>query len=102
MNNIEYTIPNEIKSETYFGKGMFFFDLAFIVIFWFTMDTFKGLVSDKLYIPFTVFNILIAVILTRKVKTNAGKRVYQVILIRILSFRNTQYHEKEVISNVLQ
>ena len=95
MNNSEYTIPNEIKSETYFGKGFFFFDLGFIVVFWFVMDILNGLVFDNLRIVYGGFNILIGVLLTRKVATNPDKRVYQVFFIRLLSLRNTKYHSKE-------
>ena len=90
-----YTIAMEIKSETYFGKGIFFFDVAFIVIYYFIFSLFEDLVHPLLVMPYTVFNVLVAFILTRKSSKNPGKRIYQEVLYKLLSTKHTHYHGYE-------
>lgn len=91
----EYTIAMEIKSETYFGKGIFFFDLAVIVGYWFVMSNFEELLHPLLTLPYTVFNLGLAFVMTRKSSRNPGKRVYQSFLYRILAEKNAKWYFKE-------
>lgn len=46
MDYVDLNIPHEIKSETYFGKGIFLLDLAIIFGYWFIMSSFDGLIYD--------------------------------------------------------
>lgn len=86
-----YTIAMEIKSETYFGKGIFFFDIAFIVGYWFLFSMFEDLLHPLMAMPYTVFNIFIAFILTRKSSKNPGKRIYQEVLYKLLAIKKMSY-----------
>jgi len=90
-----YTIAMEIKSETYFGKGIFFFDVAFIFIYWFVFSLFEDLIHPLLAIPYTVFNIAVAFVLTRKSAKNPGKRIYQEVIYKLMATNQTHYHGYE-------
>lgn len=90
-----YTIAMEIKSETYFGKGIFFFDLAFIFVYWFLMSNFEGFVHPMLQLPYTAFNVIVALILTRKSTKNPGKRIYQEVIYKLIGMRNMTYKCRE-------
>lgn len=92
MDYGDMNIPQEIKSETYFGKGIFLLDLAVIFGYWFLMSSFDDLIYDKLSIFYTAFNVLIAFILTRKSRKNPKKRLYESLLIYFLSLKNNKYH----------
>lgn len=91
----EYLIPQEVKSEIYFGKGIYFFDAAFIVMFWFVLSNFETLVYEPIRIGYTVFNIVIPLILTRKSKDNPGRRRYQSLIFTFLADKQTIYHGRE-------
>ena len=97
MNELDeyYTIPMEIKSETYFGKGLFLFDLAFIAGYWFVLSNFEPILHNAMVMPYTIFNVLVAFILTRKSGRNQGKRLYQSLLFAVLATKKTNYHMKE-------
>lgn len=90
-----YTIAMEIKSETYFGKGIFLFDLAFIFVYWYVFSMFENLIHPLLALPYTIFNILVAFILTRKSSKNPGKRIYQEVLYKIMAAKKMSYHCRE-------
>lgn len=90
-----YTIAMEIKSETYFGKGLFLFDLGFIGVYWFLMSNFEFLIHPALVLPYNITNVLFAFYLTRKSRKNPQKRVYQSIIFGFLAAKNTKYHVKE-------
>lgn len=93
--NEQYTIAMEIKSESYFGKGIFLFDLFFMVGYWFVMSNFESLVYPSLRIFFTIFNVTVAFLLTRKSAANPGKRLYQSMAIYFLSFKNNKFYAQE-------
>ncbi|MCU7378906.1 DUF5592 family protein [Clostridiales Family XIII bacterium ASD5510] len=90
-----YQIAMEIKSETYFGKGIFLFDLAFIGTYWFFFSNFEFLLHEALVLPYTVLNVLVAFLLTRKSIKNPGKRLYQSLLYAVLASRDGAYHARE-------
>lgn len=92
MDYGDMNIPQEIKSETYFGKGIFLLDLAIIFGYWFLMSSFDNLIYDKISIFYTAFNVLIAFILTRKSRKNPKKRLYESLIIYFLSLKNNKYH----------
>lgn len=91
----EYLIPQEIKSETYFGKGVFLFDLVFVFLFYMIMSLFEEAIDERLRIVYTVFNVFIAFILTRKSSKNPGKRVYESLIFSYL-------HEKDGIQHNIE
>lgn len=90
-----YTIAMEIKSETYFGKGLFLLDLVVIVGYWLLLSNLESLLHPSVRLPYTVFNILAAFLLTRKSRRNPGKRVYQSLLYRIWAGRGQAYAAKK-------
>lgn len=91
----EYTIAMEIKSETYFGKGIFFFDLAVIVGYWFVMSNFESVLHPLLTLPYTIFNLGLAFVMTRKSSKNPGKRIYQSFLYRLLATKGKAWYFPE-------
>ena len=91
----QYTIAMEIKSESYFGKGIFLFDLFFMVGYWFFLSNFEGLVYPSLRIFFSIFNVAIAFLLTRKSAANPGNRIFQGMVIYFLSFKNSKFYAQE-------
>lgn len=94
MKNNIGNIPTEIKSAVYVGKGFFLSDLAFILIYsMIIMDQLKYLVSPKLQSVYMIFNVIVAVILTRPINAkNPQKKIYQALLIYFLSKRNQAYY----------
>lgn len=95
MGNDYYTIAMEIKSETYFGRGIFLIDIFVIAVYWFIFSNFESLVSDVLVMPYNIVNILIPLILTRKSSRNPDKRIGESLIYYILSLRDTGYHYME-------
>lgn len=97
MNENIGNIPSEIKSSIYIGKGFFLIDLAIIAIYSvIIMDTFKFLVSPKLQVVYTVFNVLIAIFLTRPINAkNPQKKIYESIIIYFLSLKRNAYCYKD-------
>lgn len=92
MDYGDLNIPHEIKSETYFGKGIFLLDLAIVFGYWFIMSSFDGLIYDKLSFFYTAFNVIVAFILTRKSRKNPKKRLYESLIIYFLSLKNNRFH----------
>lgn len=91
----ELNVPQEIKSETYFGKGVFLLDLAIIGGYWFLMSSFDSLIYKPISIIYTAFNVMLAFLLTRKSIKNPKKRVYESLIIYFLSLRNNSFHATE-------
>lgn len=87
------SIPKEIKSENYLTNGMFLFDIVFIAILWLVGDFFSDLIYGNLVTFYTLLNIVIGVILTRKTSTNPQKRVFQALIIKFMSAKRNKYHQ---------
>lgn len=90
----EYLIPQEIKSETYFGRGMYFFDLAFIAMWYMIMSLFEDIVDPRVRIIYMGLNVIVPAILTRRSTKNPEKRIYESIIISFFMSRETKYHNK--------
>ena len=90
-----YTIPQEIKSEVYLGKGFYLLDLGIIIGYWFVMSNFDSLIYDTLGLAYTIFNVVVAFLLTRKSTAHPQKRIYETLLMYVLSFKATAYHVRE-------
>lgn len=85
-----YKIPEEIKSGIYLGFGIYLFDLVVVFGFWFITSLFDMAVYPAIKVGYTIFNILLAVVLTRSAHGNPGKKIYHVILFKY------QKHKKEL------
>lgn len=92
MDYDDLNIPHEIKSETYFGKGIFLLDLGVIFGFWLVMSSFDNLIDDKMTAFYTIFNVVIGFLITRKSRTNPQKRIYECWIIYFLSLKNNKFH----------
>ena len=89
-----YLIPQEIKTETMLGKGIYFVDLVVIFLIYYVMDFFKPLVHPLLQLPYMAFTLLIGLILTRRLRANPEKRMYQ-SLYYYLARDKKVYHRRE-------
>lgn len=95
MTDSTKMVPQEIKSETMLGKGIFLIDIAVIVAIYFIFDFFKPIIHPLLQTPYTVFTIILGFIITRPSYKNPQKRIYSSILFRILKDDET-YHRKDM------
>lgn len=91
----QYLIPKEIKSGIYLGRGVYLFDLMFVAFYWFVFSNLEFLIYEPFKIPYTIFNVLLAIYITRPVATNPGKRRIHAILFILMSKRGNKYHTKE-------
>lgn len=91
-----YRIPEEIKSGIYLGLGIYLFDLGAVIGYWFIMSMFDDLIYPSISIVYTIFNILLAIILTRPSHTNPGRRIYHIVLFKYQKRRKelNRYHER--------
>lgn len=95
-NDVKEIIPQEIKSDAYLGLGVFFKEALFIGIYWIIWFSIDGIVSPILKVPFYLFNIAVAIFLTRMTATNPEKRIFQVLSINYLANRNNKFYEREL------
>lgn len=95
FNESTKTIPRTIRSETMLGKGIFLTDVAIIVACYFLLDNFKDFVHPLLQVFYTVFTIVLGFVITRKTKSNPGKRVLSSIVFYWNKDKKT-YHRKEI------
>lgn len=91
-----YNIPTEIKSEFAMGLGIFLKDMIMIGLFYLIMSFFDNFIFPGLVVPYTIFNILLAVILTRKTSDNPGKKVYHKIFFSLMKRKNTKYRGLDI------
>jgi hypothetical protein len=94
----KYVIPNELKSETELFKNFAVTDLLFIAAWYVVTDPVKTFVDSRISILWTVFNVGVAFVLTRKSVTNKSKRIYEQWLIYFLRDKNA-YHMLDVIED---
>lgn len=89
-----YLIPQEIKSETMFGKGIYMIDVAIILLIYYIMDFFKPLVHPLLQLPYLVFTLIIGIIVTRRLRANPDKRLCQSLYYYLCRDKRV-YHRRE-------
>lgn len=77
----EYTITQEIKSETRVGAGLYAFDFFFLLVYGIVTYILANIVHDALVIPFYIFSLLMAIFLTMPSIFNRKRRNYQTIII---------------------
>ncbi|MGL4483769.1 MAG: DUF5592 family protein [Anaerovoracaceae bacterium] len=91
-NETRHIVPQEIRSQTKVIKGIYLFDLAFIISYYLFFSAFIANVHGSLTVLYHITNIIIPLILTRKSPFNSGKRIFQTIYFIIIADRST-YHE---------
>lgn len=91
----QYMVPKEIKSGIYFGKGVYLFDLAFVAGYWFVFSNLEFLIYEPLRIVYTIFNVLVAIYITRPVNSNPGKRRIHRMAFLLTERKNSIYHMRE-------
>lgn len=85
---MRYTVTQEIKSETKVGKVIYVFDFFFIVIWIMVSYMLAYMVADELHVPFYIFSVIMAIILTMPSFANKKRRNYQSILLLVKKDRS--------------
>lgn len=78
---MEYSIANEIKSQTRVVGNIYAYDFIFLVLYAIGTFFFKSLVNKHLLIPYSIFSASIAIFLTSSSGLNPLRRNYQSIII---------------------
>ena len=86
MDYEEYTLSQEIKSETKVGMGLYAFDFFFLIIYGIVTFIAGNLVHEDLRIPFYIFSLLMAVFLTMPSSFNKKRRNYESIVIYLKKY----------------
>lgn len=89
-----YLIPQEIKSETMVGLGFYMMDIVIIVFIFYIMNFFSDLIHPLVQIPYMFLSIVIGIILTRRLKANPDKRLYQSLYYYLRRDKKI-YHRRE-------
>ena len=84
-------IPQELKSPTKVSSKLYLSDFIFIIVYFMCFLILDVFVDSRLHVVYYIFNIFIALILTRKSIYNPPKRIYQTLLYMIIKDR-TVYH----------
>lgn len=82
------TLIKELKSPTKIA-GIYFKDIAFLIIYWVVFYTFSNNVANPVRIPYLIFNLIVAVFLIMPSKWNNGKRMWQLIIFILKKDRKT-------------
>lgn len=90
-----YLIPQEIKSETMLGKGIYLIDIVIMLFIFYIMDFFKGFVHPLMQIPYMLLSLFIGFILTRRLRSNPDKRIYQALYYYLKRDKKV-YHRREI------
>lgn len=80
---MRYIVTQEIKSETKVGKVIYVFDFFFLVVWIMVSYMLAYMVADELHVPFYIFSVIMAIILTMPSFSNKKRRNYQSILLLI-------------------
>lgn len=78
---MKYTVAKEIKSETKVARGIYLFDLFFVIVYFTVSLILGGAVHARLRIPFYLFSLAAALFLTAKSRTNRHRRNYEALLL---------------------
>ena len=84
-------IPQELKSPTKVSSKLYLSDFIFIIVYFMCFLVLDVFVDSRLHVVYYIFNIFIALILTRNSIYNPPKRIYQTLLYMIIKDR-TVYH----------
>ena len=88
-----YVIPQELKSQTKVSSmlKLYLSDLFFCVVYFMCFLVLDVFVDERLQYPYYIFNIFMALLLTRQSIYNPPKRIYQSLIYMIVKDR-TVYH----------
>ena len=75
----KYVVEQELKSGTMLNSWLFLFDFVFIIVYFGFFAMLRGLVHPVFEIPYHIFNVVVAFILTKQSPFNRGKRIYQTV-----------------------
>lgn len=73
---MKYLVAQEIKSETKVGKQIYLFDFYFLIIYMSVSLVLGNAVHSSLQVPFYIYSLLMALILTSKSYYNKKRRNY--------------------------
>lgn len=73
------TLIKELKSKPRIA-GIYFRDIAFIVVYWVIFYMFANNVANPVRIPYLIFNAIVAIFLIMPSRWNNGKRIWHLII----------------------
>ena len=79
----EYINPQEIKSETKVGFGLYAFDFFFLIFYAMFTYILGNIVHDAIRIPYYIFSCIMGLTLTIPSPLNKKRRNYQSIIIML-------------------
>lgn len=89
---MRYLVTKEIKSETQVIWKLYFRDFMFLVI-WIAVNLYiKNMVHIYLQLPFSVFAIIIGVLLVLPSSRNPKRRQYQSLALFLIRKKGTLYY----------
>lgn len=94
--NFRFIAMDETKSETKVHGNIYLFDLFFILIYFSVAAMLGSAVSSTLRIPYYIFNVICAMWLTMKSRSNRCRRNYESI---ILFLRRDKNVYKDIVLN---
>lgn len=72
------TLIKELKSPPRIA-GIYFRDIAFIIVYWVIFYMFANNVANPVRIPYLIFNAIVAIFLIMPSRWNNGKRVWHLM-----------------------
>lgn len=94
-----YKIPNEVESELKFSKSIYLFDFFIIV----GLIAFRSIslqfVNSHFHLLYTIFLIIVGLLMIIRTKTNPQKRMYQALYFNFIAKKGVYIaivDEKEV------
>ncbi len=76
-----YTISKEIKSETRVGRSIYARDFLFLIIYLLMSYVLANFVSSRLYVPYAIFSVAMAIFLTLPSSWNRKRRNWQSVIL---------------------
>lgn len=86
---MKYIVAKEIRSETKVSKNIYLFDLFFILIYFSVSFLFGSAVHPVLKVPYYIWSLFWAVILTSKSFTNRDRRVIESFILFLKRDKDT-------------
>lgn len=77
----KYIVIKELHAATQVSKNFYIFDFLFVLIYVSCSLMLINVVVSVLQIPYAIFNIIVAIRLVSRTKTNPGKHFYQALLL---------------------
>lgn len=87
----QYNLLDDVKSEAHVSAWLYAFDFIFLIGYIYFSFLIKTLVARPFQIPFMIYSVICAILLTIPSPFNRKRRMYQSILI-YLKRDQTIYH----------